>query len=149
MYRFHLVILLASVVLLSGCQNAGARKLAGRWDMLPPDEAVSGDAADNAASMFDSLADGEVTGTMSLYFHSNGDLETFTDFPMASLGKPKVGRWSTLSWNDQTSVLTIRCEIFDDTTETRIRFIDDDTIQLIPPNIDVLQTELQFRRHRE
>lgn len=148
MNSMRALFLLAIVVLVTGCQNAGARKLAGRWDLLPPDQTATDDVSSNAARMFDSLADGEITGTMSLAFHANGTLETFTDFPMASTGKPKTGRWSTLSWNDQTSVLTIRCEIFDDITQTTIRFVDDDTIQLIPPNIDVLQTELQFRRNQ-
>ena len=49
--------------------------------------------------------------------------------------------------DDQVATLT--CDLFDEITETRVTFIDDDTIQLIPPNIAVLKMELRFRRNRK
>lgn len=150
-------LLLASV----GCQHEVASKLAGRWDMLPPNEipseskqntqreavASSEKALDDTEDLYDSVAGGEVTGTMSLVFHRNGQLETYTDFPMASTGKPKIGKWSILSWDAAEKVATVRCDLFDEITETKITFIDDNTIQLIPPNIAVLEMELRFRRN--
>ena len=80
-------LLLLALVTWTGCQNRSASKLAGRWDMLPPEKIndASGDkkddpknrAADNTEDLFDSMAGGESVGTMSLVFHSNGKLETF------------------------------------------------------------------------
>ena len=67
---------------------------------------------------------------------------------MASTGKPKVGKWSILSWDKQAEVATVRCDLFDEITETKVTFIDENTIQLIPPNIAVLEMELRFRRNQ-
>jgi hypothetical protein len=154
--RFSFLTLLAvALPITCGCQHPVASKLSGRWDMLPP-EALQGDAGgeqdqqatDNASDLYDSVAGGESAGTMSLVFHRNGKLETFTDFPMASTGRPKVGTWSILSWDEPGRIATLKCTLLDEVTETRVTFIDDDTIQLIPPNIAVLEMELRFRRHQ-
>lgn len=163
--RFHFNVITITcgflVLACSGCQHEVASKLAGRWDMLPPDEipaspdesakATASPASEKALGdtedLFDSVAGGDVTGTMSLVFHRNGQLETYTDFPMASTGKPKIGKWSILSWDADEKIATVRCDLFDEITETKITFIDDNTIQLIPPNIAVLEMELRFRRN--
>ncbi len=156
------LLIVFSVTGMLGCQHEVASKLTGRWDMLPPDQiATAGGqakadgetssnekAADATEDLYDSVAGGETNGTMSLVFHRNGKLETFTDFPMASTGKPKVGKWSILSWNKKAEVATVRCDLFDEITETKVTFIDDNTIQLIPPNIAVLEMELRFRRNQ-
>lgn len=152
------MLLLATLLACTGCQNRVASKLAGRWDMLPPeaitDEAVERNsdasenkAVDNTEDLYNSIANGETAGSMSLVFHRNGKLETFTDFPMASSGKPKTGRWKLKSWNEQQQVAVLECDLFDELVETSVRFIDDDTIQLVPPNIAVLKMEFRFRRN--
>ncbi len=112
-----------------------------------PDDAAQ-QASEQAENLFDSVADGQATGSMSLVFHTNGRLETYTDFPMASTGKPKVGKWSVLSWDKKRQVAKLRCDLFDEITETTVTFIDDHTIQLVPPNIAVLEMELRFRRNQ-
>lgn len=155
-FRVPALFLLAVLIgFLSGCQHEAASKITGRWDMLPPEkisdnksDASNEKAAANTEDLYNSIAGGEVEGTMSLVFHRNGTLETLTDFPMASTGKPKIGKWSILSWDEESQVATLRCDLFDAVTETRITFIDDDTIQLIPPNIAVLEMELRFRRNQ-
>lgn len=159
-----LVGLLSALILLSaGCQNRAASKLSGRWDLLPPEKigdaseaektdldevAAQERAAGNTDDLYNSLAEGETMGTMALVFHRNGKLETFTDFPMASLGRPKTGTWSVEAWDAKSSTVTIKSllEPDHDPVITKIRFIDDDTIQLIPPNIAVLEMELRFGR---
>lgn len=162
-FHFNLLTLTIGFLVLAcvGCQHEAASKLAGRWDMLPPNKIPSVPGKDDPAKtnsssekvlgdtedLYDSVAGGEVTGTMSLVFKRNGQLETYTDFPMASTGKPKIGKWSILSWDAEAKVATVRCDLFDEITETKITFIDDNTIQLIPPNIAVLEMELRFRRN--
>ena len=156
--QMTVTLLLLLVFGTTGCQNEAASKLVGRWDMLPPEKISDEDAGDTEASdekavddtenLYNSVAGGEIEGSMSLVFHRNGKLETFTDFPMASTGEPKVGKWSLLSWDENGQVATLRCDLFDEVTETRVTFIDDDTIQLIPPNIAVLELELRFRRKK-
>ena len=156
------LVIVLSVTGFLGCQHEVASKLTGRWDMLPPDQiapAAGQATVDNGTSagekatvdtedLYDSVAGGETNGTMSLVFHRNGMLETYTDFPMASTGKPKVGKWSIVSWDKKAEVATVRCDLFDEITETKVTFIDDNTIQLIPPNIAVLEMELRFRRNQ-
>ncbi len=157
------LLTLAIGIFFSGCQNRAASKLTGRWDMLPPEklddsesqtvdsnnEADSRKAHDDTESLINSIGEGdESVGTMSLVFHRNGKLETFTDFPMASTGKPKVGKWKLKSWDDSGQIAILECDLFDELTETRVRFIDEDTIQLVPPNIAVLEMELRFRRSK-
>jgi len=152
------LLLISLLVTLSGCQNRPASNLEGRWDLILADNFEDGatdkngdsshKAADDTGDLFDSIAGGESVGTMSLVFHRNGKLETFTDFPMASTGKPKVGLWSLSSWDENSKVATLSCELMDEVTETTVTFVDDDTIQLIPPNIAVLKMELRFRRRK-
>lgn len=155
------LLLLGFCFLATGCQNRAASKLTGRWDMLPPEklkdsaskkvdsnkDASTEKAANDTEDLIDSIAEGDDSvGTMSLVFHRNGKLETFTDFPMASTGKPKVGTWKLKSWDESNQTAVLECDLFDELTETKVTFIDNDTIQLVPPNIAVLEMELRFRR---
>ena len=135
----------ATLLVTAGCQHKAASKLAGRWDMQST-EVEGQQAAENAQELHDYVGNGESTGTMSLVFHRNGKLETYTDFAMASSRKPKIGTWKLASWDEATQIAIIECELLDETTETRVLFVDDDTIELVPPNIAVLEQELRFRR---
>ncbi len=150
------ICLLPILLLASGCQHPATSKITGRWDLLVAEQIDSNSeqqnddstqqVLDNTENLFNSIANGETTGTMSLVFHGNGKLETFTDFPMASTGKPKVGTWSIQDWQPDQSLLVIECVLQDETISTNIQFIDDNTIELIPPNIAVLEKEFRFQR---
>ena len=146
------------LVCIAGCQHSSASKISGRWDLVSHEEINRSNPADNDDSieqtientekMFNSIAGGETVGSMSLVFHRNGKLETFTDFPMASTGRPKVGTWKFKSWDEAKQVIVIECDLFDEKTTTSIRFLDDNTIELVPPNLAVLETNLRFRRRQ-
>ncbi len=99
---------------------------------------------DNTSALYDGVAYGESAGNMSLVFHRNGSLETITNFPVAS--SHKYWRWSMVSWDATSRVAVVRCQMGQESVETTITFIDQNTIQLVPPNIDVLQTQLRFVR---
>lgn len=156
--RCLVVLSLGGAILLAiGCQNKTANRLVGRWDMQTPDEISQSTArqsdpslaqvADNTENLFNSVADGEPKGEMSIVFHRDGKLETFTDFPMAR--SHKKGRWSLVAADDPTQVATVICFLNDEQTETKITFVDDNLIKLVPPNISVLRQTLLFRRNLE
>ncbi len=166
----HLLFVTAAVLLVAapaGCSRPGARGLIGQWKLSLPDELRGGSGgnsrldaptendsassdrnddtiADNTSSLLDGVAEGETAGEMTLIFHRNGSLETITDFPAAR--SHKHWRWSMVSWDAVKRVAVVRCEMDPESVTTTIRFIDPETIQLVPPNIAVLETELQFTR---
>ncbi len=154
--RFPCLITLAAICLVSpGCLSPGASQLIGTWELQSPDE-VGGDPidppspdtskkiADNTNDLYEGVAEGDIAGKMSLIFRRNGSLETITDFPAAQ--SHKFWRWSMVSWDGQTRVARVRCQMGNETVETAITFVGQNTIQLVPPNIDVLRTELRFVR---
>ena len=155
-----LVLIVAGLIcpLSSGCLSPGSSQLIGTWELQRPDDVggpsggptstmESGSAeavVENTDALFAGVADGESAGTMKLVFHRSGSLETITDFPAAQ--SHKYWRWSMESWDPDGQVAVVHCQMSHETAKTVITFIDQNTIQLVPPNIDVLQTELRFVR---
>lgn len=144
-------------ILLTGCMNEGASKLVGTWSMQAletleqAERSRAGGPAgqaenvrENTAILLDGVADGDSRGSMTLVFQRNGQLQTVSDFP--NLQSDKTWTWQTVEWDAANSVLKIRCQRQLESVETAIAFIDENTIQLIPPNIDGLGTELRFVR---
>lgn len=150
-------------LLATGCGNQASDKLVGTWEMqkgehvavvsrnhenkLPgnnlPDDSPT--IADNTNSIVDGVGGGDnSTGTMSLVFQRNGSLATITDFSAAR--SEKHWHWSLVSWDKESASAVIRCQMPPETVETSIQFIDNNTIELVPPNIDVLKTRLRFVR---
>lgn len=155
-HRFSTTQRLASPLLITvclawlavpGCRPAGTSELVGTWEMVLDDRSDTDSpdqAEDDRSVVLDGVADGAAQGGMQLVFHGNGYLETITDFPAAQ--SHKKGRWSLLSWDPSARIAVIRSELSDEVVETRITFVDRNTIELVPPNIDVLETRLRFSR---
>lgn len=151
---FICLLAIASV----GCGPAATHKLVGTWELKTsaadedsssrPANSLPGDEPsieENTDSIVDGVGGGDDSaGGMTLVFKSNGSLKTITSFPAAH--SEKDWRWSLLSWDDDSESAVIRCEMSHESVETSIQFIDDNTIELVPPNIDVLQTRLRFVR---
>lgn len=143
-----LIILLMILPALAGCHGPVTSKLAGTWDMdVKGVEGTGGDGEvqDGTSTLVDAVADGDSeAASMTLVFHKDGTLETITRFPSA--GSHKHWRWSEVSWVESSQTAVIRCEMGEQSTQTEIVFRDTDTIELVPPNLDVLKTRLRFKR---
>jgi hypothetical protein len=152
-------LVLVALVLpgLAGCSSAAARKLAGTWSLQHPGQFGANSPADDADTskddstveqqtmdLFDGVAAGDTAGRMQLKFHANGTLETISDFPAAR--SHKRWRWSVISWDKARGTMEIECVMPGESVRTTVVFLDDNTIELVPPNIHVLEMRLRFAR---
>lgn len=86
---------------------------------------------------------------MRIEFRRNGRLQTLT-----RMGKitpnPKQGTWKLISGDIASDgKITIECNLLGQTTEHEIRFIDEDTIEMVPPNMAGTHQKLRFLRTRQ
>ncbi len=130
-----IVFVLASMAVhLCGCSNPGAVKLSGRWDL-------------DSAKSLSAVDDDDGLGRMSIVFERSGKLETITDFAMAKARKQ--GNWSLVSYEPDEDRVVVICSINGEQIETKIQFVGDDKIKLIPPNIAATRKQLVFRRNTD
>jgi hypothetical protein len=152
--RRHLIPCLVFFALvlpwIAGCHGPLAKKLDGTWELdveAQGDKENDADIEDGTSTIVDAVAGGDSEAArMTLVFQKNGNLETITRFPSA--GSHKHWKWSEVSWDEGKQTAVIRCEMGQETTQTVIVFRDVDTIELVPPNLDVLKTRLRFIRRQ-
>ncbi len=134
----ELLALLAVAILLSGCQQAVNSKLVGNWEM---------DKAEMLATKVAPGADGSSQDSepprMALHFKSNGVVETVTQ--LGKIDSVKTGSWKLLQ-EDSIDKTTIECSIGGLTSQHEIRWVDDSTIRLTPPNMSGQKMILKFVR---
>jgi len=59
----------------------------------------------------------------------------------------KQGVWKFRGFEEETQTATLECRLgSEDPITTKVRFVSDDIVCMIPPNISVLKKELLFRR---
>jgi hypothetical protein len=135
-------LLLASLgaCMLVGCGNANRAKIIGTWGI---------DKADTVMSRI--KQSGEQTGEndldsskMIIRFQRDGGLETKTQ--MGAVDREKLGQWKFVSFDPGRNSITVTCEIQSETTEHEITFVDENTIELVPPNMAGTNMKLRFRR---
>lgn len=136
----NLLALLAVATLLSGCQQAVDSRLVGTWEMdnvetLAKKVTSEPDATDQ---------DGE-SPRMALHFQSSGVLETVTQ--LGKIDSVKTGSWKLLQ-QDSSDKTTIECSIEGLTSQHEIRWVDDSTIRLAPPNMSGQKMILKFVRKK-
>ena len=124
---------------LAGCGNANRSKLVGDWGIAQADEVMDRiDASETKP--------GEPSESrMKLQFHQNGLLETKTK--MGAVDQKKQGTWKMLSFDPVENSMVISCEINTQTSEHTITFVDENTIELVPPNMAGLTMKVKFKRH--
>ncbi len=81
---------------------------------------------------------------MSIQFARSGQLTTTT--LMGDINRSKKGTWSFVSFDEKTQTVKVDCQIGLQQTEHEIKLIDDDTIEMTPPNMAGLQMKLRFKR---
>jgi len=82
---------------------------------------------------------------MKIEFGRNGTLKTFTELGAIS-PPPKQGKWKLVGSAEEGARITIECDLAGQVTEHEVRFIDADTIELIPPNMAGTRQMLRFIR---
>lgn len=130
--------LLAVATLLSGCQPAVDSRLVGHWEM---DKAEA--LAKKVTSEGDATVQEGAPPKMHLHFESSGVLETVTQ--LGQIDSVKTGSWRLLQ-QDSRDKTTIECSIGGLTSEHEIRWLDDSTIRLAPPNMSGQKMILNFVR---
>ena len=144
-----------------GCGDANRSQLLGRWDLSAlgdealdqtgePGENVIRDAMEDNQDFQDQISDGDRSVKMSIVFHGNGKLETMTFFSKGP--STKTGKWTWLKYDEATHTGWIQCTLSDqrfqndEKVETKIAFLGNDQIRLVPPNIATLEQEMLFHR---
>ena len=135
-----LILLAICLALQSGCYQDPIRaKLAGNWKI------EHGDRLSRRVNEEDSEGVEDPSGRMVLSFTASGSLQTQTRIGGAI--REKNGSWNAIEFDEEESVMKIQCKLMGQQTEHEVRFLEDDLIQLVPPNMAGTKSELTFRRH--
>lgn len=136
-YRFLLLAIVACI--LSGCDasNPDRARLVGDWGLAQPDSVMRRLDRDDSEPE-------DQEPKMMLRFQRNGNLQTETE--MGRVDSLKQGSWEMVSFDAEANTMTIACELMSQQTEHLVLFIDQDTIELNPPNMAGLSTKLVFKR---
>ena len=81
---------------------------------------------------------------MMLVFYASGSLQTNTR--MGDVNREKNGSWNVVEFDEEKSKMKIRCDLMGQQTEHEVRFIEEDLIRLVPPNMAGTKSKLTFRR---
>ena len=79
-------------------------------------------------------------------FRSGGTLKTSTN--MGSIQGQKEGQWEWLSFDEDDSTAKLKITIGLQVTEHEVQFLDEQTIELVPPNMAGLDLKVQFVRSK-
>lgn len=148
---FMLVLASAMISLVSGCGRSDPDRdqLVGSWEVIRAgsmNRVLDGrvpkrDDADDSAGI--EAIETETPG-MVLHFRNSGELQTETRIGGAI--RTKQGRWEMDSYDAKAATMTISCELQMQTTQQQVMFIDENTIELTPPNMAGLSTKVKFKR---
>lgn len=143
MQRISFSMLLAILMLANvGCYQDPIRaKLIGTWKIEHAHKLSKRVNQDTAE--VDSNED--ISERMVLAFYASGSLKTNTR--MGEANREKIGSWKVVLFDEEKSVMTISCELMGQQTEHEVRFIEDDLIRFVPPNMAGTKTKLTFRRN--
>jgi hypothetical protein len=146
------VVIGVIVTLMFLIRSQPASRLIGTWRMDGADELMEqmfDETVDDRVERLGKQVVNELVGKdfvahrLEIQFQANGVLRTSN----VMLNKPyeKQGRWTLDRAEGETMV--VHCQLDrEDVIETKIEFLDADTIKMIPPNYAVLKKESVFRR---
>jgi hypothetical protein len=126
---------LLSLIGSAGCGPSAASRLQGKWEM---DASKTIDDATNenkaGAEFFAGLAKELAKNfKVEVEFKSGGAMSTSYSTPLASAQVTKTGTWKVIKASGNDVTLSGKLEGEAAENETKIRFIDNDTIEMIPP----------------
>jgi hypothetical protein len=150
--RIKLLIALTAVWsagLFSSCSDPNRQKIVGRW-RLQESELLTGRLDDNPTSDDDQPESDpilESRNQMTIEFERSGVLRTSTR--IGKIDREKIGRWKLVRYDSADQILNVQCTLGLQTTEHEIQLIDENTIELVPPNMAGLRLKLRFQRARD
>lgn len=133
-----------AVLLLSGCQNSDRGRLVGVWEMAKPDKLAKRVSSTDNAPQTDEVID--ALPMMSLHFKNSGVLETTTK--LGKIDSRKTGTWKVVARAAEApeKITEIQCSIDEIVSQHDVRWIDDSTIRIAPPNMSGQKMILKFTR---
>ena len=145
-----LILTVLSCLLVAGCGDSNRSKLCGTWGIKTADTIMRrlGEGLESRQAVDDEAAESPSepeTPRMQVQFRSNGDLITQTEMGRMT-PVPKTGRWELVAFNEVDQTMSVKCTIGLQETQHEIKFIDANTIELIPPNMAGLSMKLKFQR---
>lgn len=140
--RFPVSVLLTCLLLLSaGCYQDPIRaKLIGTWKIEHAERLTKRVNQDE----LDDLPAEDIGERMVLAFYASGSLKTKTR--IGQVNREKNGSWKLINFDEEDSVMKINCDLMGQQTEHEVRFIEDDLIRFVPPNMAGTKSKLTFRR---
>lgn len=132
---------LALIAMLSGCQDPIRAKITGTWNIEQADKVTR---RVNQEERGDETEIEDIGERMVLTFYASGALLTKTK--IGQLQSEKKGWWKLVQFDEKDSKMTLQCELAGQKTEHEVRFIEDDLIRLVPPNMAGVPTKINFRR---
>ena len=136
-HNWLLACLIACV--FAGCGDPNRTKIIGTWGIDSADTLMSRIKQSDVKRDEDSDSP-----KMIMHFRSNGEFDTKTQ--MGAVDRKKEGQWKLVAFDPATGSMVISCEIQTETTEHEINFVDEDTIEMVPPNMAGTKMKLRFRR---
>ena len=136
---FLILFLACFALTLAGCYQDPVRaKLAGSWKI------EHGEKLSKRVNQ-DELEEADDPGErMTLAFTASGSLQTKTK--IGDVIREKNGSWNVVDFDEEQSVMKIRCELMGQQTEHEVRIIEEGLIRLVPPNMAGTKSKLTFRR---
>lgn len=137
--RFMLSMGLIAVI--SGCQDPIRAKITGTWNIEQADK-VSRRV--NQEGQGDLIPAQDISERMVLTFYRSGALLTQTK--IGQMQSEKKGWWKLVQFDEKDSKMLLECELAGQNTEHEVKFIEEDLIRLVPPNMAGVSTKINFRR---
>ena len=134
-----LISLTLTMASLVGCGDSNRAQLVGDWKVSVDDRLL-----DKVDSDEPPMADDQPP-RMLLRFYGSGSLVTETH--MGTIESRKEGSWTWTSYDVERRTAIVTCWVMGQETETEIQFLDDGTIELVPPNLAGLTRKMKFERH--
>jgi hypothetical protein len=135
---------LLSILLVCGCTQRSQNPLCGDWEIASADSLLRrlGQSIENDAPEAENQPP-----KMLLQFHPDGTLKTTTR--MGSFDPPpKEGTWKQLTFDAANNVMTIECRIGTQVTDHEVSFLEEDLIELVPPNMAGTNSKIKFTRRK-
>lgn len=139
--RFAFLLSSAFMILLAGCISTEQDKLAGVWQIEQAEE-----IADQINASEDEANNESLPPRMTIEFSNGGKLKTTTI--MGEIDRTKEGSWSLVSYDETNQVSVIKCTIGLQETEHEVDWIDDNTIEIVPPNMAGVDMKLRFTKRQ-
>lgn len=125
---------------ISGCGDTNRAKIIGTWGIEQADKVLNRIKQNDDSER---TTEGEEP-RMKLVFQRNGVLKTQTRLGAGTT--EKQGTWKLVSYDEAAGVLSLECELMQQTSTHAVEFVDENTIRLVPPNMAGLSMKLTFKR---